>query len=67
MHSESISRQYLTEGQIFRAHLRTNSAINQFFGLRPGLPTRNCDRDTPVINCPTINKRLWAEDGFQPN
>jgi hypothetical protein len=67
MHSESSSRQYLTEGQIFRAHLRTNSAINQFFGLRPGLPTRDCDRDTPVINCPTIKKRLWAEGGFQPN
>ena len=67
MHSASISRQYLTEGQIFRAHLRTNSAINQFFGLRPGLPTRDCDRDTPVINCPTIKKRLWAEDGFPPN
>ncbi len=67
MHSESISRQYLTEGQIFRAHLRSNSAINQFFGLRPGLPTRDCDRDTPVINCPTIKKRLWAEDAFPPN
>jgi len=67
MHSQSISRQYLTEGQVFRAHFRTNSAINQFFGLRPGLPTRDCDRDTPVINCPTIKKRLWAEGAFPPN
>jgi hypothetical protein len=67
MHSASISRQYLTEGQIFRAHLRTQSAINQLFGLRPGLPTRDCDRDTPTLDCPVIRKRLWADGGFPPN
>jgi hypothetical protein len=67
MHSESISRLYLTEGQIFRAHLRSYSAINQLFGLRPGLPTRDCDRDTPTLNCPVIRKRLWADGGFPPN
>ena len=67
MHSESISRLYLTEGQIFRAHLRSYSAINQLFGLRPGLPTRDCDRDTPTLDCPLIRKRLWADGGFPPN
>jgi hypothetical protein len=67
MHSQSSGRQYLTEGQIFRAHLRTNSAINQLFGLRPGLPTRDCDRDTPTLNCPVIRKRLWADGALLPN
>jgi hypothetical protein len=67
MHSASSGRQYLTEGQIFRAHTRTNSAINQIFNLRPGLPTRDCDRDTPALNCPLIRKRLWADGAFSTN
>ena len=67
MHSASSGRQYLTEGQTFRAHMRSNSAINQVFNLRPGLPTRDCDRDTPTLNCPTIRKRLWADGAFSAN
>ena len=67
MHSASNSRQYLTEGQTFRAHLRPNSAINQVFGLRPGLSTRNCDRDTLTLDCPAITKRLWADGGLPAN
>jgi hypothetical protein len=65
MHSASNVRQFLTEGQIFRAHLRTTSAINQVYALRPGLPTRDCDRDTMTLTCPSIAKRLWA-DGVLP-
>jgi hypothetical protein len=65
MHSASNVRQFLTEGQTFRAHLRSNSAINQVYGLRPGLPTRDCDRDTLTPLCPAIGKRLWA-DGVLP-
>jgi hypothetical protein len=67
MHSASNFRKYLTEGQIFRAHLRPNSAINQLFGLRPGLPTRNCDRDTLTLDCPAIRRRLWADSIFPAN
>ena len=65
MHSASSYRQFFTEGQTFRAHLRPNSAINQVFNLRPGLPTRNCDRDTLTLDCPPIKKRLW-DDGSWP-
>ena len=67
MHSASSTRQFLTEGQTFRAHLRPNSAINQVYARRPGLPTRNCDRDTLTLDCPAIAKRLWADGGYQPN
>ncbi len=67
MHSASNWRQFLTEGQIFRAHLRPNSAINQVFNLRPGLPTRNCDRDTLTLDCPSIKKRLWPDGAFPAN
>jgi len=67
MHSASNVRQFLTEGQLFRAHLRPGSALNGVYGGRPGLPVRNCDRDTPALDCPPIRKRLWADGTFPPN
>ena len=67
MHSASNVRRYLTEGQTFRAHLRSNSALNSVYGLRSGLPVRDCDRDTPALGCPAIAKRLWADGAFAPN
>ena len=67
MHSASNVRQYLTEGQTFRAHLRPNSAINSVYGLRGGLPTRACDRDTMVVGCPSIAKRIWTDGTWPAN
>ena len=67
MHSASNVRQYLTEGQTFRAHVRSNSALNGVYGLRSGLPVRDCDRDTPTLACPAIHRRLWADGPFAPN
>ena len=45
----------------------SNSAINQTYALRPGLPVRNCDRDTPTLGCPPIRKRLWADGAYPAN
>ncbi|MDQ2961960.1 MAG: hypothetical protein M3R31_02200 [Pseudomonadota bacterium] len=67
MHSASAVRQFFTEGQTFRAHLRPNSAINAVYGLRPGLRTRACDRDTMLLGCPSIAKRIWADGSSPPN
>ncbi|MFO1316544.1 MAG: hypothetical protein U1F58_13150 [Burkholderiales bacterium] len=67
MHSASNVRRYLTEGQTFRAHLRSTSALNAVYGLRSGLPVRDCDRDTPALGCPAIRRRLWADGAFVPN
>ena len=67
MHSASNVRQFLSEGQVFRMHLRGNSAVNQTYALRPGLPLRNCDRDTLALDCPPIAKRLWADGAFPAN
>ena len=67
MHSASNFRQFLTEGQTFRAHLRPNSSINSIYNARPGLPVRNCDRDTLTRDCPAIRKRLWDDGGFPAN
>ena len=67
MHSASVSRQSLTEGQTFRAHLRPNSAVNAVYNARPGLPTRACDRDTLTLQCPAIGKRIWADGPYSAN
>lgn len=67
MHSASSSRQSLTEGQTFRAHLRPASAVNAVYAARPGQPTRNCDRDTLTLQCPAIAKRIWADGPYSAN
>jgi len=67
MYSASSVRQFLTEGQTFRAHTRPNSALNAVYSVRAGQPTRACDRDTPTVECPVIHKRLWADGTYVPN
>lgn len=67
MHSASNVRQFLTEGQTLRAHLRPGSALNGVYGLRSGLPVRDCDRDTPALGCPPIARRIWADGPFGAN
>jgi hypothetical protein len=66
MWSSSSTRQFITEGQIMRAHLTPGSALNAL-NLRPGLLTRNCPRDTNDRNCPAIRKRIWADGTFAAN
>ncbi len=65
MHSASSTREFITEGQLFRMHLDGNSALNTTYNARPGLPTRNCTHGASNNNCPAINTRLWA-DGVWP-
>jgi hypothetical protein len=67
MHSASSSRAFLTEGQLFRAHLQPASAVNATYGVRPGQITRDCPRDTVSRTCPAIQKRLWADGTFPAN
>lgn len=67
MHSASSTREFITEGQLFRAHLRTNSALNFLYAARPGLPTRNCAHNDATDQCPRINKRIWADGAFPAN
>jgi Peptidase M66 len=68
MHSASNSRQYATEGQLFRAHLNPASILNAVYNVRSGELTRFCDYSNAATSaCPAIQKRLWADDGFPPN
>lgn len=67
MHSASNTREFITEGQLFRAHLRTNSALNFLYAARPGLPTRDCNHNDATVQCPVLNKRIWADGAFAAN
>lgn len=67
MHSASNTREFITEGQLFRGHLRTNSALNAIYAARPGLPTRDCAHGDDTVQCPRNNKRIWADGTFPAN
>ena len=69
MHASSGSRSYLTEGQIFRAHLDPMSIINATYGLRPGRPIRNCTPTalSATAACPKLQHRIWPDGSFPPN
>jgi hypothetical protein len=62
MHSAATSAQFLTEGQLFRAHLRQNSALNLVYGARAGLADarlrpRHADARLPSIPTPLAGRR----------
>ena len=64
MHSASSVRQYLTEGQVFRSHFDTFTALNQIYGVVPPI-VRFCPDFLVNSGCPELGLRLWA-DGFIP-
>jgi len=72
MYSASSTRQYFTEGQLFRAHFtpavastgQPGSALNSvYLGARAGQPTRDCNASP----CPNIDKRIWADGALPAN
>lgn len=68
MHSASNTRQFATEGQLFRAHLNPASILNAVYNARPGELTRFCNySNTATFPCPAIQKRLWADGAFPSN
>ncbi len=67
MWSASNSRQFLSEGQLFRAHLNPTSTINATYAARPGETTRTCNFADATAGCPTIQRRLWADGTFPAN
>ncbi len=67
MHSASNTREYFTEGQTFRAHIKGDSAINSIYNARPGKPTRNCSRSVISHACLRNDKRIWADRVFPAN
>lgn len=66
MHNASNNRQYLAEGQTFRAAFHPSSVANTL-GTRTG-PTRTCNHSTSTTNatCPAVQKRIWADGASWP-
>ena len=67
MDSASSTRAFITEGQLHRAHLNDNSALNTTYGARPGEPTRTCGHNADTNDCPVLNTRIWADGAFPAN
>jgi hypothetical protein len=67
MWSASNVRQFITEGQLFRAHLNSSSVLNALYAARPGEATRNCSYGAGAPNCPATAKRIWADGTFPAN
>ena len=66
MYSASDTRQYFTEGQLFRAHLAGLSTLNWLYNARTGQPTRTCAQLDSSDTCPPIAKRIWADGAKYP-
>ena len=67
MHSASVTREFITEGQSFRSHLDPNSTINSQYAARPGEPTRSCGHSASSNDCTELNTRIWADGAFPAN
>lgn len=67
MWSASSTRTFLTEGQLFRAHLNPGSILNAVYNARPGEITRSCGFNAGAPNCPASAKRIWADGTFPAN
>jgi len=67
MDSSSSTREFITEGQLHRAHLNDNSALNTTYGARAGEPTRTCAHGADTNDCPVLNTRIWADGTFPAN
>lgn len=67
MHNASNTRAFITEGQVFRAHLNPKSAINDTYNARPGMVTRTCGQSDANDGCPAIQKRIWADGTYPAN
>ncbi len=64
MHSASSVRRYFTEGQLFRAHFDTFTALSLVYGNLP-LGIRPCPDGAVSVRCMELGTRLWA-DGSEP-
>lgn len=67
MWSCSSSREYVSEGQVFRAHFNSDSSINNLYGARSGQATVSCNTATNTAECPALRRRLWTDGTYPAN
>lgn len=65
MHPASDERNFLTEGQTFRAIANVGSAINFLYKTRANPPQVQCFTTVELTeyDCPPIRKRIWQDGG----
>ncbi len=66
MHSASNTREYFTEGQVFRAHFNSFTALNQLYGVVPS-EVRTCPESFADVTCLALILRLWPDGRFPAN
>lgn len=69
MQSAGGTRLFFTEGQAYRAHIRTISAIRStnVYSLRPTMPIIDtCNISSTTRNCPMPDKRIWSDGATWP-
>ena len=62
MHSSSSVRRYLSEGQVFRAHWSSRSALNNTLGTHPFEFVRDCLGQFEDRVCVSVDTRLFADE-----
>ncbi len=65
MHSSSSVREFLTEGQVFRQHFNTGSALNLLYSVQPN-GVRQCGPSSLTDRCMELVRRLWIDGTFPP-
>ena len=65
MHPASSTRNFLTEGQTFRAVAQPGSALNVIYNARPNLLQQTCmnsiEQDLNWPGCPPVQTRIWDD------
>ena len=56
------NRRFITEGQLFRAHVNPASALNDVYDVRPGEYQFDCPDATTSPRCPPLDLRLFLDD-----
>ncbi len=66
MHNSSGEREFLTEGQTYRAVFRRGSVLNDLYDVREGAVTRSCPTSEFSYECPKSYQRVWADGPTWP-
>ncbi len=66
MHNASNDREFLTEGQTYRAVFHPSSVLNNLYDVRDGEVIRLCSTNAFSFECPKLFRRVWADGPTWP-
>lgn len=59
--------EFFSEGELFRMHVNTTSALNDVYNARPGQLQRTCVGDVSSDECVDWDKRIWDDGALLAN